>query len=90
LYLENYANYGDKNKKNMHYYLRHVRTNMVSLKDFAIERKDGKGTGAGHANPSSNYPPNLLSRVFITQSNGKSSKPNSHNTSMYSLSTLCL
>jgi hypothetical protein len=34
---------------------------MVSPKDFAIERKGGKGTGTGHANKSSNYPPNVLS-----------------------------
>jgi hypothetical protein len=33
----------------MHYYLHHVCTNMVSPKDFEIERKDGKGTGTEHA-----------------------------------------
>jgi hypothetical protein len=52
---------------------------MVSPKDFAIERKDGKGTGTGHGDASANYPPNVLYRAFITQTNGKSSKPNSHN-----------
>jgi hypothetical protein len=39
---------------------------MVSPKDFAIERKDGKGTGTGHGDASANYPPNILYRAFIT------------------------